>query len=76
MDVQVVYERSEDFDSHVGPYGHEKVGLRIEDRVIWLATEVWPSGGNWEKVHAEYKKWKAIAQEIECRLRGPEERSE
>ena len=54
--MQVVYERNE-----MEGYGSERVGLRIEDRVLWLSfmdTFTKPEG------LCEYKKWESIAKEM------------
>lgn len=59
MESKVVYERHEDFDPSCGPYGGEKVGILIEDRVIWLAVY---SGSKAEIEN--YQKWKGIAEKI------------
>lgn len=37
MKAQVVYETEESYEIHAGPHGYSKVGLLIDDRVIWLA---------------------------------------
>jgi hypothetical protein len=34
--AQVVYERQDAYDMHAGPYGYERVGFRIEDRIFWV----------------------------------------
>ncbi len=34
--AQVVYERQDGFDMHSGPFGYERVGFRIGDRVFWV----------------------------------------
>ncbi len=73
MDAQVVYERDEQLDMHCGEYGFERVGIRIDDRVIWLAHEAYgvaaPSGEYGAKQHEEYQKWKLIATRIAMALR-------
>lgn len=35
-EAQVVFERFDGFDPRNGPYGWEKVGFRINDRVFWV----------------------------------------
>lgn len=58
MKAQVVYEHDESFDMHVGPYGYSKVGVLIEDRVIWLACHYDTS------TFENYLKWEGIAKKI------------
>lgn len=36
QDAQVIYERQDAFDLTHGPYGYERVGFRIGDRVFWV----------------------------------------
>ena len=50
-DAQVVYERQESYDMAAGPYGYEKVGVRFNDRVIWLGMRGY---GVPERVAAEW----------------------
>ena len=33
--ARVVYDRQDSFDLHSGPYGYERVGFAIGDRVFW-----------------------------------------
>lgn len=35
MRARVVYERNDAFDMQGGPYGYERVGFQIGDRVFW-----------------------------------------
>jgi hypothetical protein len=49
---QVVYEENNYFDENYGPYGYRKVGIKIDNRIIWLYTQ--SCGGTdkflkWEK---------------------------
>ena len=53
MDIQVVYEKEEH-----GPYGYTRVGLRIDDRVVWLALY------HDQKSYEDFAKWDRIAHEI------------
>ena len=73
MDAQVVYERDEQLDMRCGEYGFERVGIRIDDRVIWLALEGYgvaaPPGEFAAKQHEEYERWKLIATRIAMALR-------
>jgi len=58
MNIHVVYEGGDFFDQD-GPFAAwERVGLCIEDRVVWLYLQD-PAGGN-----AEFRRWVGIAQEI------------
>ena len=58
MNIHVVYEGGDYFDKN-GPFAAwERVGLCIEDRVVWLYLQG-PAGDN-----AEYRRWECIAQEI------------
>jgi hypothetical protein len=34
--ARVVYERQDGFDMQSGPYGYERVGFAIDDRVFWV----------------------------------------
>lgn len=36
MRARVVYERQDAFDMRSGPYGYERVGFCIGDRVFWV----------------------------------------
>lgn len=38
VDVQVVYEQHDDFDLRNGPFGGGRVGVRFDDRIIWLGS--------------------------------------
>ncbi len=58
MDAQVVYEREEKFDMQCGAYGYERVGIRIDERVIWLAICHDQSSSK------EFKRWDEIAHRI------------
>ena len=40
---QVVYEDHHGFAEGVGPYGSRKVGLRIDDRVLWHDQIIMPN---------------------------------
>lgn len=62
MKAQVVYEHKEDFDLNYGPYGSTKVGVLIEDRVIWLSCCSDSSGTE------HYRKWEVIAKKIASSL--------
>lgn len=33
--AEVVYERQDAFDMQSGPYGYERVGFKVGDRVFW-----------------------------------------
>lgn len=35
MTARVVYERNDGFDMQAGPYGYERVGFSIGDRIFW-----------------------------------------
>ena len=37
-DAKVVYERQDAFDMESGPYGYERVGFCIGDRVFWIGS--------------------------------------
>ncbi len=39
-DMQVVYEQHEHMAECGGPYGIEKAGVRIDDKVFWLGALV------------------------------------
>lgn len=56
MDAQVVYEQHDEYDA--GPWGYIRVGVRFDDRVIWLGT----TGSGMTR--AEYDKAEALAKEI------------
>lgn len=43
MVLEKVYERKDDFDERFGLSGYEKVGLKVDDRVIWFACMYYPS---------------------------------
>lgn len=64
MKAQVVYERQDDFDLGSGSYGSTKVGILIEDRVIWLACHHDTS------TFENYLKWEGIAKKIADSLNG------
>lgn len=34
--ARIVYERQDAFDMQSGPYGYERVGFAIDDRVFWV----------------------------------------
>jgi hypothetical protein len=36
MKAKVVFERQDSFDMSSGPYGYEKIGFSIGDRVFWV----------------------------------------
>lgn len=36
MKAEVVYERQDAFDMSAGPYGYERVGFKIGNRVWWV----------------------------------------
>lgn len=36
MKARMVYERNDGFDMSTGPYGYERVGFAIDDRVFWV----------------------------------------
>ncbi len=49
-DARVVYERDDNFDMHAGPFGFERVGFCIGNRVFWtglsgsyVQTKTWDS---------------------------------
>ena len=68
MKAKVVYEKEEKYDLHVGPYGYERVGVLIEDRVIWLSC----TGYGSITTANEYEKWEGIAKNIVEGLEGTE----
>jgi hypothetical protein len=55
-DFQIVYQTTDRFDEHVGPWGGEQVGIRILDRIIWLAARTFG-----KEKPAEFEKWENIA---------------
>ena len=60
MKAQVVYETEESYEIHAGPHGYSKVGVLIDDRVIWLAC----SGYGMHTSVEEYRKWQEVANKI------------
>ena len=56
---EVVYEEEDYFDKNTGPYGYKKVGLKIDDRIIWLDTNIYPSAS--KEADKRFKQWEAIA---------------
>ena len=44
-DAQVVHERHEGFDPQSGPWGSNRVGFRIGDRVFWTGCAGSHGGG-------------------------------
>lgn len=62
MKAQVVYERDDMFDMQSGPYGYRRVGLRLEDRVIWLGLYCDAN------TYQDFLKWENIAKEIVAAL--------
>lgn len=64
MKSKVVYEKDQSFDMHTGPYGYERVGVLIEDRVIWLSCNGYGSPTSVD----EYRKWEEISKKIATAL--------
>ncbi len=56
-DFQVVRQKTDRFDDHVGPYGGEQVGIRILDRVFWFTSRSSHGGVSDE----EFKRWEYLA---------------
>lgn len=64
MEAKVVYERQDSFDMKSGPFGYERVGFAIGDRVFWCgcAGSGMPGG--------TYDDDKALAEQIVARWRA------
>lgn len=62
MKARVVYERNDAFDMHSGPFGYERVGFAIDDRVFWVgcAGSGLPGG--------TYDADKALAEQVVARF--------
>lgn len=61
-DMQVVYEKHDQYDEHAGPYGSERIGVRIGDRVIWLGAITYPWGNT--AIQEEYENAKRLAKQL------------
>lgn len=60
MRAKVVYERQDAFDLHHGPYGYERVGFCIGERVFWTGC----CGTGLQASYQQYETDKALAEEI------------
>jgi len=56
--AKVVYEREDAFDMRHGPYGYQRVGFCIGDRVFWVGCCGSGMPGS------QYEQDKALAEEI------------
>lgn len=66
MDTQVVYETDTAYDMQCGPHGYDRVGIRIEERVIWRACD------HSSASRGEYERWERISQRIVDALKNGE----
>lgn len=59
MDAQVVYERQVGGDIQHGPAEYIRVGVRFDDRVVWLGSAYFPGDDG-----RQYKQDEGLAKEI------------
>lgn len=60
MRARVVYERQDAFDMQHGPYGYERVGFCIGDRVFWVGI----CGSGLPSNYDQYERDKAFSDEV------------
>jgi hypothetical protein len=59
METQIVYERQVGGSLEHGPCEFVRVGVRFDDRVVWLENAYFPGSND-----AAFKRGEALAQEI------------
>lgn len=67
--AQVVYERQDLFDMTHGPYGYERVGFRIGDRVTWMGC----AGSGMPNCDLEHAVCLALVERWNAALEAPDD---